>query len=581
MPTTTAAKKALADGVWVEKKDPKSGKAYYMNKATKRTTWDLDKELAKAPAAASTTPAKPAAQSSTSPAKAASTPAKAADPVAAALASGTWVEKKDPKSGKAYYFNKATKKTTWDLAKELGVASAASPAAAVSDGQATAAKPTTTEPAKPLPGQQRTVAQVLAEGTWVERSDPKTGRTFYFNKETKKATWDLVKELGLAPAAEVAAKPAEPTQTASSPAAAAAAASANNAYSVDHVLASGKWKASKDFNGSTYYMHVETGETTADLALYLQIQQALDGADDVCAGRGGDDGGAGAGTDMSEWISLILRAPGHEQAADRLIAPHVQRRLDDAERAVKAARLAEDEQRRRAEGLERSAAQMRDVVAAHQKEIHQLQCAVFYGLQGGGGGGSHGGYAPAMMDPVSAGNPSNPGSLGTRVEYLENLLRSVQGHNRQLQAELEGLRRRGHEQATCRHCDDNDPFTRVLRKAAPVDGQHGPAGTAAAPRPMADPYAVTSTITPLNLLGPSPVSIAADRPGNAALARLHQHFDRGSDRRPPGVPAPLNGFPTSRQLQFVGSSADQVDLHAVPSAITHGSPLRHGIAGRR
>jgi chromosome segregation ATPase len=42
------------------------------------------------------------------------------DPVAAALASGLWKEKKDPKSGKAYFVNTKTKKATWNLAKELG-----------------------------------------------------------------------------------------------------------------------------------------------------------------------------------------------------------------------------------------------------------------------------------------------------------------------------------------------------------------------------------------------------------------------------------------------------------------------------
>ena len=39
------------------------------------------------------------------------TPTPSADPVADALASGTWVEKKDDK-GKSYYYNKTTKKTT-------------------------------------------------------------------------------------------------------------------------------------------------------------------------------------------------------------------------------------------------------------------------------------------------------------------------------------------------------------------------------------------------------------------------------------------------------------------------------------
>ena len=52
--------------------------------------------------------------------------AHANDPVAAAIASGVWVKQFDAGSGKYYYFHALTRKTTWDLERELGVKPAGS-----------------------------------------------------------------------------------------------------------------------------------------------------------------------------------------------------------------------------------------------------------------------------------------------------------------------------------------------------------------------------------------------------------------------------------------------------------------------
>eukprot|EP01064_Diplonema_japonicum_P019719 TRINITY_DN2851_c0_g1_i1.p1 TRINITY_DN2851_c0_g1~~TRINITY_DN2851_c0_g1_i1.p1 ORF type:complete len:552 (+),score=136.66 TRINITY_DN2851_c0_g1_i1:463-2118(+) len=45
--TDEDVKAALESGAWTEKTDKKTGKTYYVNKATKKTCWDLKKELAK------------------------------------------------------------------------------------------------------------------------------------------------------------------------------------------------------------------------------------------------------------------------------------------------------------------------------------------------------------------------------------------------------------------------------------------------------------------------------------------------------------------------------------------------------
>ena len=157
---------ALASGVWKEKTDDK-GKKYFYNKETKETVWDLEKKLGGGTGATTT----------------AATAASAADPVAAALAAGTWKEKTDPKNGKTYYYNPTTKETCWDLAKQLG----ATPASAASTPASAASAASAEDP----------VAAALAAGTWKEKTDPKNGKTYYYNPTTKETCWDLAKKLGV------------------------------------------------------------------------------------------------------------------------------------------------------------------------------------------------------------------------------------------------------------------------------------------------------------------------------------------------------------------------------------------------
>lgn len=109
---------------WAEGTDPKSGKIYYYNKKTKVTSW-------KKPACMGATADKPVAATP-------ATPAAAASPAASGDDNDTanWREATDPKSGKVYWYNKVTKKTTW---KNPFNDAAAKPAAAKSEPAAAAA----------------------------------------------------------------------------------------------------------------------------------------------------------------------------------------------------------------------------------------------------------------------------------------------------------------------------------------------------------------------------------------------------------------------------------------------------------
>eukprot|EP00760_Papus_ankaliazontas_P004982 PhM_4_TR12310/c0_g1_i1/m.1640 len=132
---------------WKEMKD-KSGKTYYYNTKTKKTTWTIPSnkdDNSNSNNNVNTTPT-------------AVTASQASD----------WKEMKD-KSGKTYYYNTKTKKTVWNLEKELA-SSSSSPSS---------------------PSMTHTADTIKSK--WKELKDKK-GRTYYYNTETKQTTWDRPQE---------------------------------------------------------------------------------------------------------------------------------------------------------------------------------------------------------------------------------------------------------------------------------------------------------------------------------------------------------------------------------------------------
>eukprot|EP00438_Fugacium_kawagutii_P036517 Skav217608 [mRNA] locus=scaffold2172:225599:227653:+ [translate_table: standard] len=162
---------------WAEHKDPATGKAYYYNKATKETTWN---QPASGPAASM--PAAPAAPKA---------PTVPGAPIAPGGLPPDWTEHKDPATGKAYYYNKATKETTWNQP-------ASGPAASMPAAPAAPKAPT-------VPGAP--IAPGGLPPDWTEHKDPATGKAYYYNKATKETTWN---QPASGPAASMPAAPAAP-----------------------------------------------------------------------------------------------------------------------------------------------------------------------------------------------------------------------------------------------------------------------------------------------------------------------------------------------------------------------------------
>jgi hypothetical protein len=185
--------------VWQEAKDPKSGKSYWYNKQTKETTWkDPNAAGATAPAA----PAPAAAATSSD------------DPEAVAA---NWAESKDPKSGKPYYYNKVTKKTSWARPACMAAAAEAATTSPSSAGPPALPATAAATPATAAPS---------AAGAWQEAKDPNSGRSYWYNKQTKETTW---KDPNAAAAGAAATTTPPPAAAAAAAPAAASASSVSSA----------------------------------------------------------------------------------------------------------------------------------------------------------------------------------------------------------------------------------------------------------------------------------------------------------------------------------------------------------------
>ena len=117
------------------------------------------------------------------------------DVVGAAIASGDWIVRKDPRSGREYYVNAASKKTVWDLHKELTGKSAPVSAEQPEAVSEVAEPETSAPPPPPRPLLSEAAKDALRSGAWFEKTDPRSGKPYYCNKKTKKSYWNIEKAL--------------------------------------------------------------------------------------------------------------------------------------------------------------------------------------------------------------------------------------------------------------------------------------------------------------------------------------------------------------------------------------------------
>ena len=162
--TDDEIKAALKTGGWKEMKQESTGKTYYYHKATKATTWDLKKELAKQ---------KQAAQASASPAKAEPEPAEAAaSPPAAAKKAADVASTKSSASSKSAA---PSAKATAAAAAAEAAEEAKSEAAAAAAAEATAASESATktpEPAAAAPAPAPVQVVNVSLKDYIKYTDP-------------------------------------------------------------------------------------------------------------------------------------------------------------------------------------------------------------------------------------------------------------------------------------------------------------------------------------------------------------------------------------------------------------------------
>ncbi|GBG27452.1 Unconventional myosin-VIIa [Hondaea fermentalgiana] len=92
---------------------------------------------------------------------------------------GDWVESTDPQTGKVYFANLKTRETSWTMPEEVKRFQEES----VKKQKAAAARAAEQEKAKSSGSSKK------PENAWLERTDPKSGRPYYYNPYLKQTSW--------------------------------------------------------------------------------------------------------------------------------------------------------------------------------------------------------------------------------------------------------------------------------------------------------------------------------------------------------------------------------------------------------
>ena len=186
---------------WSEATDPSTNRVYYYNKDTKQTQWTRPADMEETKTQHNTL----------SSAHSTATAGGSAEDEAA-----NWAESVDGKTGRKYYYNRVTKTTSWSKPKcMLGgggaitdtststVVSRAAPSAftrGTASGATSGAASSAASPAHSRQGSSGggtiTATQQLSRAPassvapeWAEAKDPSSGRSYWYNRDTKETTW--------------------------------------------------------------------------------------------------------------------------------------------------------------------------------------------------------------------------------------------------------------------------------------------------------------------------------------------------------------------------------------------------------
>lgn len=160
---------------WKAVVDAASGKTYYVDTVTKKTQWNKPEDFD-----AGVASPKPATQDVSTDGQQLPAP---------------WVERTDPASGKVYFVNRETKETTWT--RPQGAASTVTPPSlpvpapngGTTSSSVVSGVDAVHNSAEPSSAAATPVAITdLPEG-WLERVDRVSGKTYYFNRDTRETSW--------------------------------------------------------------------------------------------------------------------------------------------------------------------------------------------------------------------------------------------------------------------------------------------------------------------------------------------------------------------------------------------------------
>ena len=309
------------------------------------------------------------------------------------LQGGTYGEEKDPKTGKTYYFNKQTREVTWNLKAAIqelkkldeqeaardaanSTSDALPPSAAALKSQASVTFAAAAD-ADPPPTDENPFKKF-------QRTPPASGNPVPMPKKVAPIT--AMKEMP-PPLTSSPSPSAVPTK--------AAAPGKSKEELAASALASGTWRQVADYKGDRFFVNEETGDTTGDLGLFLQIQDIVGITTQPSKRSEAIRHAVGEAVPsrpplvtassslripdelLGDWMSVVVSGPDQEEAAARLIR-FLSERSGEAS-ALATVRAERDEARAQMVSLKKSLQEVGEQKRALAREVEELRAALLYG----------------------------------------------------------------------------------------------------------------------------------------------------------------------------------------------------------